>query len=86
MSMDFEKMTRRFLLGEAFESPDVFGYIQSLQEILNRLQPKTIRETRYLAIAKNHIIEIRRFSRRLAEDNKKLQEQIKILEENKEGK
>ena len=83
MPIDYDKMTRGFLLGESYENPDVFSYLQSLEEILGRLQPKTVRERRYISVAKNHLVEIRRATRRLSEEVRVLQEQVKVLEENK---
>ena len=74
---NYDDMTRRFLLGESRSAPNIMSYIQSLEEILSRLSPKTVKDSRDMEIAKDHLREIKRHS-------KKLVERITTLEENKE--
>ena len=77
------QMTRKFLLGESTR-PDVLSYIQSVNEILQKLSPKSLREKRSVDIAKEHLNEIRRQTKQLNERVALLEEQVSILEESKE--
>ena len=85
MKIDHVKLTRRFLMGEAIEKPDAFSYIQSLEEALNSINPKSMRSENRLKVAKEHLRNIRKEVRNLNKQVTMLQEQINILEENKES-
>ena len=85
MKIDYGKITRRFLMGEAIEKPDAFSYIQSLEEALNSINPKSMRSENRLKVAKEHLRNIRKEVRNLNKQVTMLQEQLKILEENKES-
>ena len=78
--IDFREMTRRFLMGES-KTPSLKGYIQSLGETLEGLRPKTVKETHRLAMARQHLREIRRMTRRLEEKVELLEEEMSVLEE-----
>ena len=83
--IDFNKITRKFLLGEWKENPTINGYIQSVNDILSSIRPKTIREKNKLSVAKQQINEIKKLSRKLQERVTILEEQVQILEEKKEN-
>jgi len=83
MKVDLRAMTRRFLLGEEKKSPRIVSYIQNLGEILDNFKPKTNRENRRLEIAKTQLREIRRLAKRLEERVGLLEEELRILEEDK---
>jgi len=61
----------------------IFTYIQGLQEVINNLKPKTVKEQNRLTLAKQHIREIRRHARRMLNENADLQERLTLLEESK---
>jgi len=61
----------------------IFTYIQGLQEVINNLKPKTIKEQNRLTLAKQHLREIRRHARRMLNENADLQERLTLLEESK---
>ena len=82
--IDYARITRRFLLGEALEELDTFSYIQSLEEALSNITTN-VSGGRRLKIAKEHLRNIRREVRKLNKKVVMLQEQINILEENKES-
>ena len=82
--IDYGKITRRFLMGEAVELPDTFSYIQSLEEALSNITTN-VSGARRLKIAKEHLRNIRREFRKLNKKVVMLEEQINILEENKES-
>ena len=83
MPINYRKITRNFLLGEAYEAPDVFSYIQSLEEVLNNITTN-ISGQRRMKVAKEHLRNIRRTVRGLNKRVTTLEEQIKVLEESKE--
>ena len=83
MKPDYDKITRRFLIGEAYEKPEPFSYIQSLEEILNNITTN-VGGKRRLQVAKEHLRNIRRTFRTLNNKVTTLEEQIKVLEESKE--
>ena len=81
--IDYGKITRRFLLGEALEELDTFSYIQSLEEALNNISTNVSGQRR-LKVAKEHLRNIRREVRRINKKVVMLEEQVKVLEESKE--
>jgi hypothetical protein len=83
MKTDFDKITRRFLLGEAKTKPSIRAYTESVLNILEQFVSRSQRESRQVSIAKQHLNEIRKLNRRLEEKINLLEEQIKILEEGK---
>ena len=85
MKIDYAKLTRRFLMGEAIDKPDAFSYIQSLEEALNSINPRSLKSGNRLKVAKEHLRNIRKEVRSLNKRVTMLQEQLKILEENKES-
>jgi len=81
--IDYARITRRLLLGEALEELDTFSYIQSLEEALSNISTN-VSGGRRLKIAKEHLRNIRREVRKLNKKVTMLEEQVKVLEENKE--
>ena len=87
MKTDFHKMTREFIVNEGnVPSPTIFTYIQSLSETLSNMRPKTQSESQRLAIARQHLKEIKRNARKLQEQVHVLEEKLNVLEESKEDK
>jgi len=76
IKIDYDKMTRKFMLGESKASPDLFSYVQSLEQILNRLSPKTMRDVRDLEIAKENLREIKKGTKKLVDKVSNLEEQL----------
>ena len=68
---------------ESVAEKTIFTYIQGLQEVINNLRPKTVAEQNRLALAKQHLREVKRHARRLMNENTDLQERLTLLEENK---
>ena len=81
--INFDSMTRKFLLGESNNSPSMRSYIQSLGEVLRNLNPKTQTERRRVEIALEHVREIKRHARKLEERVLMLEEKLQVLEEDK---
>jgi len=74
--MNLNDITRRFVLNEGHNPPSLASYIQSLQEIILSLSPRTQKEARRVEIAKNHLREIKKSVKRLEEKVKVLEEQL----------
>lgn len=80
--MDLRAMTRRFLLGEAYEaSPQ--SYFQALMENLRSMSPATERDKRKQEVALEQANKLRRGYARLEKRVLMLEEQVKTLEESK---
>lgn len=83
MKVDLNKLTKRFLLGEAKSRPSVRAYVESIVNILEQFIPKSQRESRQLSVARQHLNEIKKLNRKLEEKITLLEEQVKVLEEGK---
>jgi hypothetical protein len=83
VKVDLNKLTRRFLLGEAKSRPTVRAYVESVVGILEQFMPKSQRESRQLSVARQHLNEIKKLNRKLEEKITLLEEQVKVLEEGK---
>lgn len=83
MSLDSE--WRNFLVNENLDEKTIFTYIQGLQEIVSNLKPRTVSEKRRIQLARQHLSEVRKYARRMLNENLDLQDKLKLLEENKES-
>ena len=84
MKIDFDSMTRKFLSGEVLEEgqkADVWIYIQSVMESLKSISTRTNADERKIALALEHMKNVRRHTRRLEERVRVLEENIQVLEE-----
>ena len=81
--MSLDSQWRNFLINEELDERSIFTYIQGLQEIISNLKPRTVSEKRRLQLAKQHIREVRKYARRIMNENMDLQEKLQLLEENK---
>ena len=71
-----DKMTRKFLLEEEKEAPTIRNCVDNVGEFLNKMKPKSMRESEQINTAKERLSEIKKLARRL-------EEQIELLEEGK---
>ncbi len=78
--MSLEQDWQRYLINEEIER-DIFMYIQSLQEIIKHVKPKSLTERRRLAMAEQHLKEVRKHARRMETRVSLLEEKLNILEE-----
>ena len=81
--IDFDKMTRDFILGESKNTPSGLSYIQSLMEIVDSITPRTKTDAHRISMAKNHLREIRKNYKKLEGKVQVLEEKVKVLEEGK---
>lgn len=62
--MDFEKVTKAFLLNE-FTKPTIEAYIQAAQNSLDQVTPRSQKERRALSVAQENLSKIAREVRKL---------------------
>ena len=82
--MSLNNEWKNFLLNEELGEKNIFTYIQGLQEIVSNLKPRTVSEKRRIQLAKQHLSEVRKYARRMLNENMDLQEKLNLLEESKE--
>lgn len=89
--MNFNNLTRNFLLGEWKQNVSIMSRARAIKEALESLKPRTIKERQRIEVALENLSHLRRGYRKLEEqnnflmeENKQLNEKLTILEENKE--
>jgi RNA-splicing ligase RtcB len=81
--MSLDREWRNFLINENLDEKGIFTYIQGLQEIISNLKPKTVSEKRRIQLATQHLREVRKYARRMLNENLDLHEKLNLLEESK---
>jgi len=76
------KRWKQFILNEG-RGPDITVWLQSLNDNLNLLRPKSVRESKRVELMKHQLKEIRRASNRLHSEVVRLEEENKLLQEEK---
>ena len=85
--LDLRTMTKRFIMSEgAKKLVDWKSLVQSIDEALSSLNPKSLRDSRRIELAKHNLKEVKSHLRRANERVETLEEQLRILEENVKGK
>tara|TARA_Y100000361_G_C11139856_1_gene334371 strand:- start:544 stop:816 length:273 start_codon:yes stop_codon:yes gene_type:complete len=89
--MNFNDLTRKFLLGEGSSRPSIFSRARAIKEALESLNPRTKKERQRIEIALENLGHLRRGYRKLEEQNRVimeenalLNEKLTLLEESKE--
>ena len=81
--VDFQRLTREFLLGEAKQaSPQ--SCFQTIAELLDMMNPKTVSNKRRIESIRENVRNLRRNMLQMEKKITVLQEQIQVLEEAKE--
>ena len=81
MNFDFNKMTRKFLMGEGKQEVSPHALLQALSETLSSIRARSKRDENKIAVAKTHLYEITRSFRKLQEQVNILEEKLQVLEE-----
>ena len=84
MKIDFNKLTREFIMNEGI-GPDITVWVQWLNDNINMLTPRTVRESKRIELMKHQLGEVRRASNRLRREIVKLEEENQILQEKKDN-
>lgn len=90
--MDFEKITRNFLLGEWKQGASVLARVAAIKEALGSFNLRTIKERQRVELALENLTYLRRGYRQLkeqnatlTEENQQLNEKLQVLEESRGG-
>tara|TARA_Y100000034_G_scaffold71166_1_gene85834 strand:+ start:217 stop:705 length:489 start_codon:yes stop_codon:yes gene_type:complete len=81
--IDYQKLVRNWRsygLTEG-EAPSLKSYLQSITEILSKLNLSSKSDQRRVEIARQHIKEVKKYTRKLEERVSVLEEQVQMLEE-----
>jgi hypothetical protein len=88
--MDFDKVTRKFLLGEWKQGTSILSRARAIKEALESLKPRTIKERQRIELALENLTHMRRGYRKLeeqnttlTEENQQLTEKLQVLEESR---
>tara|TARA_R110000751_G_scaffold156805_1_gene262160 strand:+ start:290 stop:574 length:285 start_codon:yes stop_codon:yes gene_type:complete len=91
--MDFEKITRKFLLGEwkrPAKGPSGLAYARAIKETIESFNLRTIKERHRAEVALENLQSMRKDYRRLeeqnvilTEENQQLNEKLQVLEESR---
>jgi polyhydroxyalkanoate synthesis regulator phasin len=85
--LNLRTMTKRFIMNEgAKKLVDWKSLVQSIDEALSSLNPKSLRDSRRIELARHNLKEVKSHLRRANERVATLEEQLRILEENVKGK
>jgi len=89
--MNFNTLTRKFLMGEWKQNVSILSRARAIKEALESLNPRTIKERQRIELALENLSHLRRGYRKLEElnkvimeENNTLSEKLNLLEENKE--
>lgn len=85
--LDLRTMAKRFIMNEGVKKlVDWKSLVQSIDESLSSLNPKSLRDSRRIELARHNLKEVKSHLRRANERVATLEEQLRILEENVKGK
>jgi len=85
--LNLRTMTKRFIMSEgAKKLVDWKSLVQSIDEALSSLNPKSLRDSRRIELARHNLKEVKSHLRRANERVATLEEQLRVLEENVKGK
>jgi len=80
MQVDYDKMTKDFILNERKE-PSLVEYLNVISELLENFKPTKVSESSRLAVMRENLRKARKHARLMEERLKLLEEQVKIIEE-----
>jgi len=79
--MNFNDVTRKFLMGEWKQNVSILSRARTIKEALESLKPRTIKERQRIELALENLTHLRRGYRKLEEKNKLLEEENNSLNE-----
>ena len=84
--LDLRKMTRDFIMNEGRKSINWQALVQSVEEALGTIRTTSLRDSRRVELARHNIREIKRHLKKANERIETLEEELKLLEENRTEK
>ena len=85
MNKLIRQISKNFLLKENY-NPNIVTYIQSLSDLVEQIKPSSKRDSHRLSLARENISKLRKHFRKMQEHIDSLENQLKILEEDKGSK
>jgi hypothetical protein len=82
MQIDYNKLTRNFLLNEGKE-PELLEYLSVISEMLGNFKPMRESDKGRLSVMQENLRKAKRQARMMQERLSILEEQVKIIEETK---
>ena len=83
MQIDYDKMTKDFILNERKE-PSLMEYLNVVSEMIEYFKPSKVSESSRLSVMRENLRKAKKHARLMEERLKLLEEQVKIIEEAKE--
>lgn len=83
MSDNIDNVIKNFLLNE-YKEPDLLEYLNVISEMLSNFKPQRESDKGRLSVMQENLRKARRKARMMQERLSVLEEQVKIIEENKE--
>ena len=84
MKYSLNKITKNFILNEG-QLPTIDSWIQALSENINSFRPRALYEKRRVEVMKQQLSELRRMSRRMTSKISVLEEELKIIKEDRQS-
>ena len=81
MKMDFNQITKNFLLGEVKKNTDPRALLQAVKEILENIRPRSKSDQNRISVAQQHLREVNNSFKKLQERVNMLEEKLQVLEE-----
>jgi uncharacterized protein (DUF3084 family) len=88
--MDFDKLTKKFLLGEWKTDVSVLSRTRAIRDVLENLKTRSLKDKQNITMALENLNRVRKDYRKLEKQNEvllkenmELNERLQILEENK---
>jgi hypothetical protein len=84
MKQSLNKIAKNFILNEG-QLPTIDSWIQALSENVSSLRPKSLYEKRKVEVMKQQLSELRRSARRMSSKISVLEEELKIIKEDRQS-
>ena len=84
MNSFLNKVTKKILLNESFSNGPA-AYFQSMQDLISKVKPNSKRDSHRLGLVSENLSNLKSHFRRLEEKVVRLEEELKVLQENNQG-
>lgn len=84
MNSFLNKVTKRILLGEGFQNGPS-AYFQSMQDLISQVRPSSKKDSHRLGLVRENLSRLKSHFRKLEEKVTRLEEELKVLQENNQG-
>jgi polyhydroxyalkanoate synthesis regulator phasin len=84
MNSFLNKVTKKLLLGESLETGPA-AYLQAVQDLINQVKPGSKKDSHRLNSVRESLSKLKSHFRKLEEKVIRLEEELKVLQENNRG-